>query len=110
MISRLYSTDRKIEGHKNDIVEDEPEAKSGRQELVDSLDKRQNWNYSCFDSCCPPKGSGCTLRCCFCKRTTLKDKLFEKGRKKLYDEIDILRIVKQLRINSFATSLILTPG
>lgn len=26
------------------------------------------------------------------------------------DEIDILRIVKQLRINSFATDLILTPG
>lgn len=40
MISRLYSSGRKIEGHKNDIVENNSDTKSGRQELIDSLDMR----------------------------------------------------------------------
>ena len=39
----------------------------------------------------------------------MMDKLFEKGRKKLYDEIDLLKIIKQLRVNSFTNDLLLKP-
>lgn len=77
-----------------DIVEEKVDTKTGRQELIDCLEMRERWIYRWRDACCPPKDSGCSCKCCFCKKRTLKDKLFDKGRKKLYDEIDILRIVK----------------
>ena len=92
MIRRLYSIDREIPGHMLDVVENGNQ-KTGRQELIDEMDKRKNWKYSWRERCCAPKGSSC-CRCLCCKPTTRKDRLFDKGRKKLMDEIDLLNIVK----------------
>jgi len=36
--------------------------------------------------------------------------MFLKAQVVLHDEIDILHIIKQLRVNSFAMELILRPG
>lgn len=47
---------------------------------------------------------------CKCCVKTHKDRLFKKGRDKLHTEIDILHIVKQLRISQFVADLVLTPA
>ena len=47
--------------------------------------------------------------CCCSRKKTLEDKLFEKARKKLYAEIDLLQIIKQLRIVTFASEILLKP-
>ena len=46
---------------------------------------------------------------CCCHRYTVKDRLFEDGRKKLHHEIDLLRIIKQLRITAFGSQIGLKP-
>lgn len=95
MISRLYSVDREEQKHSCDVAHDDLDhSKTGKQELIDVFEKRDRWQYQWRDTCCPLKGSGFSLRVCCCKKTTRKDKLFAKGRKKLFSEIDILRIVK----------------
>jgi hypothetical protein len=38
------------------------------------------------------------------------DKLFTKAKDKLYSEIDILKIVKELRVAKFASKTILKPN
>ena len=46
---------------------------------------------------------------CFCCRKfpQRKDKLYKEGKKKLYEELDILEIIKKLRVNQFTCDLIL---
>jgi len=38
------------------------------------------------------------------------DRLFRKAKDKLYSEIDILKIVKELRVAKFASKTILKPN
>ena len=47
---------------------------------------------------------------CLCMRKYPKreDKLFKEGKKKLYEELDILEIIKKLRVNQFTSDLALT--
>lgn len=88
MIKRLYSLDREIEGHKIDINEEDNE-ETGRQELIDTLEKRSFWDYRWKTANCAPKGY-CFLRCFCCKPKTRYDKLFLEARKTLHQEIDLL--------------------
>ena len=50
----------------------------------------------CFLPCCKPKN----------KRD---DILFKDAKQKLYEEIDLLEIVKKLRVNQFASDVVLKP-
>ena len=49
--------------------------------------------------------------CCCCCRVKPKriDLLYEDAKKKLNDEIDLLEIVKKLRVNSFCSEIVLKP-
>ena len=49
---------------------------------------------------------------CLCCRKfpQRKDKLFKEGKKKLYEELDILEIIKKLRVNQFNSDLCLTQN
>lgn len=61
--------------------------------------------FSILCCCCRKKN------CCTCCKNDqpINDKLFIKGRAKLHAEIDLLQIIKQLRVNSFVSSTILKP-
>lgn len=97
MIKRLYSVDRECDGHTLDVVENDPSLNTGRQELIDTLDKREYWSYSWAKKCFAPKGY-CCCRCLCCKPEMRQDRLFKKARATLHDEIDMLHIIKQLRV------------
>ena len=47
---------------------------------------------------------------CLCCRKfpRREDKLFKEGKKKLYEELDILEIIKKLRVNQFSADMMLT--
>ena len=48
--------------------------------------------------------------CCCCKlRPRRGDRLFKDARSKLYEEIDILEIIKKLRVNKFTSEVVLKP-
>ena len=49
--------------------------------------------------------------CCFsvCLRNKRQDFLWKDAKQKLYDEIDLLEIVKKLRVNQFASDVVLKP-
>ena len=87
--------DSDLKSPKNDI-----------ERLVKTLHKKEVYNadnkYDAFEnfrSCC-----------CCCRRNSRMDKLFTKAKDKLYSEIDILKIVKELRVAKFASKTILKPN
>ena len=47
--------------------------------------------------------------CCLRPRQNRKDKLFESAKSKLSQEIDILEIIKKLRVHQFASEQTLQP-
>ena len=48
--------------------------------------------------------------CCGCKpKSRRDDRLFADAKQKLYEEIDLLEIVKKLRVNQFASDVVLKP-
>ena len=50
-------------------------------------------------------------KCCLCLRPQRKreDFLYKGARKKLNEELDVLEIVKKLRVHQFATQMFLKP-
>ena len=50
----------------------------------------------------------CFLPCCKV-RNKRDDILFKDAKQKLYEEIDLLEIVKKLRVNQFASDVVLKP-
>ena len=56
----------------------------------------------------------CACRCCRCCRRNRKlgkeERIFKQGIKKLYTEIDLLEVVKQLRISRFMSSVFLSKN
>ena len=49
--------------------------------------------------------------CCIgrCIKNKKKDFLWNDAKQKLYEEIDLLEIVKKLRVNQFASDVVLKP-
>ena len=48
--------------------------------------------------------------CCCCRaKPKRNDFLFREAKKKLYSEIDLLEIVKKMRVNMFASDVLLKP-
>ena len=50
----------------------------------------------------------CLFPCCK-PRNTRDDILFKDAKQKLYEEIDLLEIIKKLRVNQFASDIVLKP-
>lgn len=92
MIKRLYSMNRKVDGHSVDIQEEEGR-NTGRTEFIDTLDKRDHWSYNWKRRNCAPEGYNCCRICC-CRPKTREDRLFERARETLHNEIDMLHIIK----------------
>ena len=79
--------------------------------LVDEISSRKTFSYS--------TGRWYFLRrmsspfCCLCPCLKPKNKrediLFKDAKQKLYEEIDLLEIVKKLRVNQFASDVVLKP-
>lgn len=70
-----------------------------------NLDLREAWSYNWQEYWTSQK-----ICCSCCRRTNnTRDKLFLKGRHKLHSEIDLLQIIKQLRVASFTCNQYLKP-
>lgn len=103
MIRKLYS--------KNKYPEDDIKAKpkyvfvngsNAAQTLYGNLDKRASFDYSWWQF-------WKTKPCCCRRKLTREDKLFAKARIKLHAEIDLLQIIKQLRLFAFTSKILLKP-
>ena len=77
--------------------------------LVKFMQERTSFYYSYRNYCKRCLCHSCLFCCCFnccCKRKdTIEDRIFDKAQKRLYQEIDIMHVIKQLRISAFVASL-----
>lgn len=75
------------------------------QTLYGNLDKRASFNYTWKDYWLTKP----CFQCCCCRKLTREDKIFMKARIKLHAEIDLLHIIKQLRLFAFTSKVLLKP-
>ena len=70
------------------------------ESMMRALSKRSVFSYKYWREAYMRRMS--SWYCCCCKSTARrKDRLFKDARSKLYEEIDILEIIKKLRVNKF---------
>ena len=91
MIRKRYSTNMKS-------VLPGIECAQGKDLLLEKLKVRQNFMVK-------PSDFWSKLLCCCCrtKKAKLYSKLFDRAADKLHAEIDLLTIIKQLRVTHFAS-------
>ena len=79
-----------------------------RKEVVDEIENRETFTYKCTRWW---RVYWLDYRCCCCCRPKSKreDYLFKSARSKLNEELDILEIVKKLRVSHFANQITLKP-
>ena len=112
MVKKLYTADdsdndddNKKEGDKEGDPIDE---KSPNMELADEISKRKVFSYGTGRWYFMHRMS--SPFCCCCRPRNRKDDiLFKDAKQKLYEEIDLLEIVKKLRVNQFASDVVLKP-
>ena len=79
---------------------------SAKKFLIENLQKRKNFDYNAKNFCA-------SLFCCCCiwcnKTKKLENVLFEKAQNKLHEEMDLLHILKQLRVAAFTSQAFLKP-
>ena len=79
------------------------------EEIRSVIAKRTPFSYRYTREACMRRLSA--WYCCCCKpRPRRRDRLFKDARSKLYEEIDILEIIKKLRVNKFTSEIVLKPG
>ena len=87
---------------------DDHEAHMQEEQLKSAITDRQIFTYSFWRVWCLKFfGSSCCL-CCQVRRQR-QDRLQESARRKLFSEIDILEIIKKLRVATFASEMALKP-
>lgn len=64
-----------------------------------------DWFWQRVYCCCCWLNFGC---CRKQRKKSLQEKIFHQAQRNLYNEIDLLEIVKQLRISKFLSSFLLT--
>ena len=74
--------------------------------LLDALTNRENFQYDVRKHFCERFFLCC---CCCCWKSSLEERLFMKGQYKLHNEIDILSIIKQLRVAALTSQALLKP-
>ena len=78
------------------------------EEMRNVLAKRTPFSYKYTREACMRRFSA--WYCCCCKpRPRRRDRLFKDAKNKLYEEIDILEIIKKLRVNKFVSEIVLKP-
>ena len=104
MIKKLYSADPE------DDERDTPLRQSGEisrnEKLERAINNRKMFSYS-YTRFWLYKNFGSAWCCCCRYRAKRNDKLFLIGQKKLFSEIDILEIVKKLRVMLFTSDVVL---
>ena len=111
MIKKLYSADVESDGEDDGTrkrANAKPNAESKTDQLNDAISNRKIFSYAYsrlwwVSTCNRPCGLCCKAR------TKRSDFLYRQAKEKLYTEIDLLEIVKQLRINMFASDIVLKP-
>ena len=118
MIKKLYSVDIESDDDKNKDKESEnitrmrsnarTQKEYKNEKIGEAITNRSIFSYGYSRLWCLDKFS--KPWCCCCRvRTKRADFLYREAKKKLYSEIDLLEIVKQLRVNSFASDIVLKP-
>ena len=80
------------------------------KQLTDEVLNRRVFSYSNFRWYVRRKFNSfpfCCLSCCV--KNKKKDFLWNDAKQKLYEEIDLLEIVKKLRVNQYASDVCLKP-
>lgn len=75
---------------------------------MNEIEKRETFSYKYARFWCLWRFDKWYCCCCRPKRKR-GDLLFQDAKKKLSEEIDILEIVKKLRVHQFASQIILKP-
>lgn len=80
----------------------EQTAKTDTRLLVDTAKAYCNINFTWREQLC------IRLLCC-CKLKDRKSRMFENGKKQLYKEMDLIKLIKQLRVAAFMSEVYLKP-
>ena len=128
MIKKLYTADDSDDGGDEDSNKDkkvqdkeikdendEPAllkageaGKDRTEELCEEVSNRRVFSYSTSRWYFMHRMSS-PICCCCRPRNKRNDILFKDAKQKLYEEIDLLEIVKKLRVNQFASDIVLKP-
>ena len=117
MMKLLYNVD-KLDQDDNPLKppKEDPDLKTGEEILKSNLLRRESFSYRMIDYwrsfslwCCCCRRKFCkSCKCCY-HQQSIKDKLFIQGRTKLHSEIDLLHIIKTLRVTNFGAQTVLKP-
>lgn len=116
MIKKLYTKDKK-KGKKKDEKQEGLLNASGndrelggdkREDIIDEVGGRQEFSYKFSRHWCRTTPWLCLVRCCCC-RESRDDRLFKTAKKKLSQELDILEIIRKLRVSNFTADVTLRP-
>ena len=118
MIKKLYSADCESDSEQrkksetrnrsNAHFSEEPADTRTTEKLNNAISDRAIFSYGYSRFWFVKHFSRAVCLCCKAK-SKRQDFLFKEAKKKLYYEIDLLEIVKQLRINMFASDIVLKP-
>jgi len=110
MMRKLYTVNKKEDPlyEKKEFPESQIEIKS---HLYDYMNDRTSFYYTWGQCCCRCLcNSACCCAClnfCCKRKDTIADRVFEKTRERLLHEIDLIQIVRQLRISAFLNQMCL---
>ena len=105
MIKKLYSADPEEEEEDRD-KEGGDKNLSKTQRLEDAITRRKLFSYKYMRLWYSNNFS--RPWCCCCKfKSKRNDFLFKQAKQKLFTEIDVLEIVKKMRVSMFATDMTL---
>ena len=116
MVKKLYSAEgdeATVDGQRQDANEtmrsNDIEGLDKSEDMMKALSKRSVFSYKYIREAFLRRMS--SWYCCFCCKPKLqrRDRLFKDARSKLFEEIDILEIIKKLRVNKFTSEVILKP-
>ena len=111
MVKKLYSADEpenESEDKNEPLMNVDNDGIDKNDAMMRALSKRSVFSYKYWREAFMRRMT--SWYCCCCKSTAKRrDRLFKDARSKLYEEIDILEIIKKLRVNKFASEIVLKP-
>ena len=79
------------------------------EDMMKALAKRSVFSYKYFREAFLRRMNSWWCCCCCKPKLQKRDRLFKDARSKLFEEIDILEIIKKLRVNKFTSEVFLKP-
>ena len=79
----------------------EQPSKTDTHLLIDTAKAYSNLNFTWKEQLC--------MRLCFCCMCCRNRKMFKNGKKRLYKEMDLVKLIKQLRVAAFMSEVYLKP-